>query len=168
MPADVLSTTRARSPLRGSVQRRLRQASGCRSFFLPPSILGNDNVLLSFTTWGGQARNMFWGHLSEMLLYRASEATTFVNTCRLVVTDPVDPTSESPTIHELSPGGSNGNARVLPFAQISITKRVYSVRYVRARTVRSLTGRCRVLKMRGLPRQTFSNDQPEHLALPHR
>jgi hypothetical protein len=32
---------------------------------------------------GGQARNMFWGHLSEMLLYRASEATTFVNTCRL-------------------------------------------------------------------------------------
>jgi hypothetical protein len=29
---------------------------------------------------------MFWGHLSQMLLYRASEATTFVNTCRLVVT----------------------------------------------------------------------------------
>jgi hypothetical protein len=26
-------------------QRRLRQASGCRSFFLSPSILGNDNVL---------------------------------------------------------------------------------------------------------------------------
>jgi hypothetical protein len=35
---------------------------------------------------GGQARNMFWGHLSEMLLYRASEATTFVNTCRLLGT----------------------------------------------------------------------------------
>ena len=35
---------------------------------------------------GWQASNMFWGHLSEMLLYRASEATTFVNTCRLVVT----------------------------------------------------------------------------------
>src|SRR5271157_5323004 len=26
-------------------RRRLRQASGCRSFFLSPSILGNDNVL---------------------------------------------------------------------------------------------------------------------------
>jgi hypothetical protein len=25
--------------------RRLRQASGCRSFFFSPSILGNDNVL---------------------------------------------------------------------------------------------------------------------------
>ena len=35
---------------------------------------------------GGQARNMFWGHLSEMLLYGASEATTFVNTCRLINT----------------------------------------------------------------------------------
>src|SRR5260370_32847297 len=36
---------------------------------------------------GWQASNMFWGHLSEML-YRASEATTFVNTCRLPVTNP--------------------------------------------------------------------------------
>ena len=35
---------------------------------------------------GGQAGNMLWGHLSEMLLYRPSEATTFVNTCRLVLT----------------------------------------------------------------------------------
>src|SRR6266853_2764254 len=34
---------------------------------------------------GWQASDMFWGHLSEML-YRASEATTFVNTCRLLVT----------------------------------------------------------------------------------
>ena len=33
---------------------------------------------------GWEASNMFWGHLSEMLLYRASEATTFVNTCRLI------------------------------------------------------------------------------------
>src|SRR5271169_4557422 len=35
---------------------------------------------------GWHASNVFWGHLSEMLLYRASEATTFVNTCRLLVT----------------------------------------------------------------------------------
>src|SRR6266481_3805124 len=34
---------------------------------------------------GWQASNMFWGHLSEML-YRASEATSFANTCRLLVT----------------------------------------------------------------------------------
>lgn len=27
---------------------------------------------------------MFWGRLSEILLYRASEVTTFVNTCRLL------------------------------------------------------------------------------------
>ncbi|MGA8441836.1 MAG: hypothetical protein WB714_26690 [Candidatus Sulfotelmatobacter sp.] len=39
---------------------------------------------------GWQASNMFWGHLSEMLLYRASEATTFVNTCRLVVINPAN------------------------------------------------------------------------------
>src|SRR6266853_2143494 len=38
---------------------------------------------------GWQASNMFWGHLSEML-YRASEATTFVNTCRLIVTNRPD------------------------------------------------------------------------------
>jgi hypothetical protein len=36
----------------------------------------------------GQARNKFGEHLSEMLLYRASEATTFVNTCRLPITNP--------------------------------------------------------------------------------
>jgi hypothetical protein len=38
---------------------------------------------------GWQASNMFWGHLSEMLLYRASEATTFVNTYRLLGTWPL-------------------------------------------------------------------------------
>ena len=44
--------------------------------------IANDNVLIIHYL-GGQVRNMVWGHLSEMLLYRASEATTLVNTCTL-------------------------------------------------------------------------------------
>jgi hypothetical protein len=32
-------------------------------------------------------QQVLWGHLSEMLVYRASEATTFVNTCRLPITN---------------------------------------------------------------------------------
>ncbi len=43
---------------------------------------------------GWQASNMFWGHLSQMLLYRASEATTFVNTCRLPITNRGKPASD--------------------------------------------------------------------------
>src|SRR6267378_4706160 len=43
---------------------------------------------------GCQATNMFWGHLSEMLLYRASEATTFVNTWRLPITNRGKPASD--------------------------------------------------------------------------
>jgi len=48
--------------------------------------MGDVNVLYH-SLLGWQASSMFWGHLSEMLLYRASEATTFVNTCRLPSTN---------------------------------------------------------------------------------
>ena len=62
---------------------------------------------------GGQARNMFWGHLSEMLLYRASEATTFVNTCRLLFTNPGPGqiTSGLPTIRWADHSGGHAGAQ---------------------------------------------------------
>ena len=62
-------------------RRRLRQAGGCRSFFLSLAILGNDNVLYHSLP-GLASQQHVLGHLSEMLL-----KTTFVNTCRLVITD---------------------------------------------------------------------------------
>lgn len=37
-----------------------------------------------------QARRRFWGHWSEIRLFRPSEAKTFVNTCRLMVTNPAN------------------------------------------------------------------------------
>src|SRR5271165_2593139 len=52
-------------------RRRLRQASSCRSFFLSPSILGNDNVLIVHYP-GWRARNRFLGQLPEMATIRSS------------------------------------------------------------------------------------------------
>src|SRR5712664_1890048 len=56
-----------------------------------PCTAASSKMITSFIIHhlGRQASNMFWGHLSEML-YRASEATTFVNTCRLPVTNLLD------------------------------------------------------------------------------
>jgi hypothetical protein len=52
------------------------------------SIVGFPDVsVLRHSLPGLASQQHVLGHLSEMLLYRASEATTFVNTCRLVRTD---------------------------------------------------------------------------------
>jgi hypothetical protein len=59
-----------------------RQAIGCRSFFLLPSILGNDSVLYH-SLFGLASQQQILGALSEMPVLRPSEANTFVNTCRL-------------------------------------------------------------------------------------
>src|SRR5689334_2528907 len=52
----------------------------------------------SFPTWVGKPATCFDGILSEMRLYRASEATTFVNTCRLLRTNPIS-VSALATVH---------------------------------------------------------------------
>src|SRR5271167_363579 len=57
---------------------------------------------------------MFWGHLSEMLLYRASEATTFVNTCRLPGTDPHDAHLQLKRIQLLGYGSAWGACTPAP------------------------------------------------------
>jgi hypothetical protein len=66
---------------------------------------------------------MFWGHLSEMLLYRASEATTFVNTCRLASTDPHDAHLDC-RVGGGAPGFPNAGHRppLKPCMQISRTR----------------------------------------------
>src|ERR1039457_5913745 len=67
-----------------AVRRRwLRQASGCRSFFLSPSILGNDNVLY-YSLFESATPQWVFECFGPTGVFKPREAVGLVNTRRVL------------------------------------------------------------------------------------